>query len=176
MDCRHHRHEYQEGRGIFVYDARMRKAMLRFKGSGHRQNARAYAEAMAEYARAELARWRPDALIPVPIHASRMKKRGFNQAECIAKELSDLTGIPCISWLVEKTAPTAPQKTLSAGERRQNMKKSLQVRYELNGGSFVVIDDVYTTGSTIDAVAAVLKDAGAGRVYFLTVCIGKQST
>ncbi|MBR2258668.1 MAG: ComF family protein [Blautia sp.] len=173
-DCADHPHVFDEGRGIFVYDAKMRSSILRYKESGHRRNARAYAEAMAENAGTELARWRPDALIPVPVHASRRKSRGFNQAECIAEELSALTGIPCINWLVEKVRPTASQKTLSAAARRQNLKQSLRVRQRLRGGSFVVIDDVYTTGSTIDAMAACLKEAGAQRVYFLTVCIGKQ--
>ena len=170
-DCLKHRHYFDAGRGIFLYDSIMRKSLLAYKNAGHRQYAGFYAHAMATYAGRQILAWKPDMIVAVPIHPSRMRERGFNQAELIAKDLASATGIPFEPGLVIKRMRTKAQKTLSAGERRRNLADSLAVTSSLKGLNILVIDDIYTTGSTVDAMARCLKRAGALHVYFLTVCI-----
>jgi ComF family protein len=114
------------------------------------------------------------AIIPVPIHRSRLRQRGYNQAELVAKELSRLTGIPMYGKLVKRTKKTVPQKMLNPNERQNNLKKAFNIDsnvVKLN--KTILIDDIYTTGSTIDAVAMELKRHGVKSVFFITLCIGE---
>ena len=87
--------------------------------------------------------------------------RGFNQAAYLAERLSVLTGIPWNEHLVKKIRSTRSQKKLNAIQRRQNLKNAYQVTEKIPGFSVLVVDDVYTTGSTADAMAMCLLEAGA---------------
>ena len=117
---------------------------------------------------------RADALIPVPLHKGKLRVRGYNQAEVLAKELSVLTGIPMFPDLIERVEKTAPMKDLSAAERQNNLKRAFKIRRnDVKLSTIIIIDDIYTTGSTIDAVSREFKKAGAQRIYFLTLAIGR---
>ena len=103
-----------------------------------------------------------------------MKKRGYNQAYLIAAGLSDRLAIPVCNDLVIRTAATGAQKELGALQRQNNLKKAFKVSgngVKLN--SVLIVDDIYTTGATIDALASCLREAGVGKVYFATLCIGR---
>jgi len=122
----------------------------------------------------ELRLMEADAIIPVPIHRSRYRRRGYNQAELVAAELSRLTGIPMYERLVTRSRKTAPQKELTIQERQNNLKKAFNIStnvVKLN--KTILIDDIYTTGSTLDAVALELKRHGVKSVYFIALCIGE---
>ena len=116
---------------------------------------------------------RAEALVPVPLHKSRFRKRGYNQAQVLAEELSALTGIPVRTDLIERAEKTAPMKDLSAAERQNNLKKAFKICRNDVKLSIIVIDDIYTTGSTIDAMSRELKKAGVERIYFVTLAIGR---
>ena len=118
-------------------------------------------------------RWKPDLVVPVPLHPRKKRMRGFNQAAYLAERLSVLTGIPWNEHLVKKIRSTRSQKKLNAIQRRQNLKNAYQVTEKIPGFSVLVVDDVYTTGSTADAMAMCLLEAGAEKVYFLTICAGR---
>ena len=75
--------------------------------------------------------------------------------------------------MVRKVRNTRSQKKLNAAKRRQNLKNAYQVTADITGLSVLVVDDVYTTGSTMDAMAQCLLEAGAKEAYFLTVCAGR---
>ena len=112
-------------------------------------------------------------IVPVPLFAGKLRSRGFNQAELLAREISELLNIPMASGLVERVRSTTAQKELGAFERRKNLKKAFKIRRnDVELDSIIVVDDIYTTGSTIDGVAQVLKEAGAKRVYAATLAIG----
>ena len=117
---------------------------------------------------------RPDAMVPVPVHKKRMKKRGYNQAAVLAERLSAYTGIPVLeNWLVRE-GDTAPLKDLGAQERQNNLKKAFKiVRNDVKLNTIVIIDDIYTTGSTVDAIAQVIRQHSDCRVYVLTAAIGR---
>ena len=97
----------------------------------------------------------------------------FHQEAYLAERLSVLTGIPWNEHLVKKIRSTRSQKKLNAIQRRQNLKNAYQVTEKIPGFSVLVVDDVYTTGSTADAMAMCLLEAGAEKVYFLTICAGR---
>lgn len=117
---------------------------------------------------------RPDALVPVPVHPARKRQRGYNQAELIARELSRCSGIPLNTQLIRRTKRTRPLKSLSYLERQNNLKKAFKMwKNDVKLSTIVIIDDIYTTGSTIDAMAQVLQAAGIRRIYFMTLTIGR---
>ena len=118
--------------------------------------------------------WQPDALIPVPLHKSRMRKRGFNQAALVAERMGERLGIPVEEKLLIRVKKTNPQKELNDSARRENLKNAFQLcGNDVKLKRVVLIDDIYTTGSTLDAAAAALLAAGVEKVYFLSICIGR---
>lgn len=171
-DCSTHTRRFAQGRGIFLYDDRMKASLMKYKYYGCREYGDFYAKAMCAFAAGELKRWRPQLIVPVPLHRKKERMRGFNQAAYLAERISEDTGIPADCTLVCKTRNTKSQKKLNANQRRRNLKEAFHVCRRVEGLRILVIDDVYTTGSTVDAMAECLLEAGAGEVFFLTVCIG----
>ena len=111
-----------------------------------------------------------DFIIPIPLSKERFKKRGYNQSELLARELSKLIDIPTNTEIVERIKNTETQTKLSFVERQENLNGAFKVssKEKVKGKSFILIDDVLTTGSTVSHCAEVLKRAGAKAVYFLT--------
>ncbi|HIT66112.1 MAG TPA: ComF family protein [Candidatus Merdisoma merdipullorum] len=172
-DCSRGKHLFTRGRAAFVYDSRMRGSIGRFKYRNRREYADFYAEELANLCGEAVLSWRPDALIPVPLHRSRQRKRGFNQAELVAKRLGRRLNIPVTEKTLFRIKKTSPQKELSDTQRRANLKNAFQVREnDVRLKRVVLIDDIYTTGSTVDAAASVLLEHGVENVYFLAICIG----
>jgi ComF family protein len=102
--------------------------------------------------------------VPVPLHPSRYRTRGFNQALEIARPLADRLKLPLCPNLCRRVRPTPPQRLLDAQTRRQNLRGAFQTTADLSGCRIALVDDVLTTGATADALAAVLKQAGAKQV------------
>jgi ComF family protein len=105
-----------------------------------------------------------DLIVPVPLHRSRERQRGYNQAELIASRLR----LPMTTRLLRRRKNTPSQTGLTRNERKRNLAAAFEVRGEVKG-TIIVVDDVYTTGSTINEIARALKRAGAERVEALTV-------
>lgn len=114
----------------------------------------------------------PDIIIPVPISKRRRKERGFNQAELIADAMSDMTGGKIIvdSMLVEKTVDSIPQARLKGKERLDNLRGAfnLTTKKSLKGKNILIVDDVFTTGSTVNEVARVLRRLHPETINVLT--------
>jgi ComF family protein len=112
-----------------------------------------------------------DLLIPVPLHTERLRERGFNQALLLVRELSHRTGIPYRKRALQKVRPTIPQVNLSGVEREKGVKGSFHTigKEELEGKSILLVDDVYTTGATVNECSKVLLAGGAERVDVLTL-------
>jgi ComF family protein len=110
-----------------------------------------------------------EVLIPVPLHPRRLRERGYNQATLLAGEVGKLTDLPVAEGLLLRKRDTITQaRTASAIERRSNVHDAFICRQGLHGERILLIDDVCTTGATLDACAAALKTAGAGPVWGLT--------
>ena len=129
---------------------------------------------MAETFLDQVRRWEIEEIIPVPLHSSRRRARGYNQAELLADELGKRWGIPVNKKAVIRIQKTIPQKELGNRARIENLKAAFGVsKTWIPKQKVLIIDDIYTTGNTIHRVAKVLKKAGAQKVYFLTISIGQ---
>ena len=173
FDCSRHERSFESGAALFNYNETAKKSMAAIKYRNKREFLDFYAEMMAYRFRHTIQNWKPDVLIPVPVHPSRRRKRGFNQAEELARRLSKLLRIPVESRLLVRTRKTAPQRELNPQQRLANLKQAFSV----NPGRpipqrVVLVDDIYTTGSTMEACSRALKAAGVQEIHFLTICVG----
>ena len=109
-----------------------------------------------------------DAVVPVPLHRSRKRRRGFNQAELLGRGVARRLGVP-VSDTLEAVRRTRDQVELSAGERRANVEGASSARTRVRG-SILLVDDVFTTGATMSSCARALTRAGADEVYALSLC------
>ena len=172
-DCMRHRHVFDRGRALFVYKS-MADSIYRFKYKGRQEYGAYYGVCIGKHLGSWIRHCRPDALVPVPIHKSRLQMRGYNQAEVLAKELGTVLGIPVYSDLIRRVRKTDPMKDLSVTDRQNNLKRAFKIcRNDVKLSTIVIIDDIYTTGSTIDAMSYELRKAGVKHVYFVTLAIGK---
>ena len=152
----------------------MADSIFRFKYMGRQEYAGFYAKDLYDRYGFWLHPVRPDALVPVPIHASRKRKRGYNQAELLAAELSKYSGIPVNSKLIIRKKKTKPQKDLTMQERQNNLKKAFKIcQNDVKLSTIVIIDDIYTTGSTIDDMAKLLMTSGIQKVYYVALAVGR---
>lgn len=112
--------------------------------------------------------------IPIPLHPFRYNGRGFNQAELLAREFCRMTGLPCLNDVLIRNRPTPPQADLSRIDRQVNIRDAFScIKPEsISGVDVVLIDDVYTTGATLQEAARVLKECGAGTIRALTFAHG----
>lgn len=114
-----------------------------------------------------------DLLVPVPLHKSRLRERGYNQSLLLVKELHRLTKIPYGTQLI-RSRPTSHQTGLSRTARLDNLHNAFKVKKpeQIQGKSIILVDDVFTTGATLRACAAALKQAGAENICGLTIASG----
>ena len=129
---------------------------------------------MAWHLGRQILSWKVDALVPVPLHPARKRKRGYNQAELLALEIGKQLGLRVENnWLI-RTKNTVPQKLLNGQERQNNLKKAFNIgRNDVKlYDRIILVDDIYTTGTTIDTVSEVLLKGGAERIYYICVSIG----
>ena len=115
-----------------------------------------------------------DFLVPVPLSPERFSERGYNQAEIIAKAISEKFNIPLRTDILIKIKDTRPQSTLSRNEREANIKDAYNCTKDVCGKNIILIDDVFTTGYTLDYCAKALKEQGADNVIAITVTHGTQ--
>lgn len=172
-DCQKIHHIYNEGTGVFLYDDVMRETMSYLKYKHRREYGRVLGNLVYEETRDQICRWNPEAIVPVPVHKRKKEERGYNQAEEIARPIAERSEVPLRTDLLFRTEETRAMKNLTAVERRQNLQHAFSVAKDQKIPERVLlVDDIYTTGSTIDACSAALRSAGAVQINFLTVCIG----
>ncbi len=172
-DCRKRGHVFEAGRSVFSYQGDLRRSLYRLKYNGKQEYGIVFGREMARETGSWIRLVGITRIVPVPLHPSRQRERGYNQAALPARELGRLLGIPVDEKLLYRTKRTAPLKTMSGSERRANLRSAFEVRGHIRPGErILLVDDIFTTGSTADAAAACLKQAGNCRVYVLTVAIG----
>ncbi|NWG02041.1 MAG: ComF family protein [Syntrophaceae bacterium] len=169
--CITYRNYFTMARALGTYEGILQAAIHRWKYEGKTSLTPFFGEWMAEGLKRY---WTPDFfdfLIPVPLHIERLRERGFNQALLLAKEISGRTGIPYRKKMLQKKKSTPPQVNLSGAEREQALRGVFQAteEEELLGKSILLVDDVYTTGATVNECSKVLLKGGAKRVDVLTL-------
>lgn len=157
-------------RAFGLYEGRLRDALHAFKYRRRIALADPLGQVLAAVVRGDPVLSAADALVPVPLHPSRERERGFNQAEELAKVLARQTGIPLLRALV-RVRPTVPQVDLSEAERRSNVRGAFSVRAPVRGLRAVLVDDVRTTGSTLAECARTLRKGGGKVVGAVTVAM-----
>lgn len=173
-DCGRREYAYDQGRSLWRHVPPVSQAIYQFKFHNKRYYGEIFAGEMARQYGKWIRRHEIEEIIPVPLHSSRMRMRGFNQAcvlaECLSRELQ----IPAGKDVVYRIRRTKPQKQLNDREREKNLKQAFGVARQWKAPrNVLVVDDIYTTGATIHRIAKVLKKAGAQKVYFLTISIGQ---
>ncbi len=168
---------FTTARALGVYDGSLQEAIHRWKYEGKTTLTPLFGRWMTEGLNRY---WDPtlfDLLMSVPLHPQRLRERGFNQALLLVEELSRRTGIPYRKRGLRKVRPTTPQVNLSGAEREKAVRRSFHVmrKEEVEGKSILLVDDVYTTGATVNECSKVLLAAGAKRVDVLTLAHALKS-
>ncbi|MCI8512363.1 MAG: ComF family protein [Lachnospiraceae bacterium] len=171
-DCLSRRRTFEYGVALLNYDETARRSMAQIKYRNKREYLDFYGPALAiRYGKA-IRRMGIDVIVPVPVHASRRRARGFNQAELLADILGRQLGIPVQPELLVRKKRTLPQKELTAAERFKNLSGAFRAPNPFPKlRSVLLVDDIYTTGSTIEACTRALKEAGVPCVYFAVLCM-----
>ncbi len=179
FDCVKKQHKYSYGISLWEYDSLMRKSISDFKYKSRKEYADFYIEEFVKNYINEIIIMAPDVLVPIPIHKSKLLDRGYNQAEILCQGLSSKLGIPTIPNLLKRDKKTLPQKQLNDKERFKNLQKAFSFnnkvmdRYNKPIDKVLLVDDIYTTGSTIEACTRILLSNGISNVYFASICVGK---
>jgi len=166
--CRLGIYRFDRARSFASYNLPMRKAIILLKYMGVARLGAWFAERLEEVYRADRALFPVDAVVPVPLHPLRLRERGYNQAERIARPLAKRLDLPLLPLLLVRTRPRPEQLLLSRAERWSSVKGAYAATPGARAEELRVlpVDDVFTTGATLDACARALFAAGA---YALTV-------
>ena len=156
-------------RSPFIFDGVMRQAIHELKYRNLRALAAPLAKLLYDYLMVNPVPG--EVLVPVPLHRKRLRERGYNQSSLLAREMSKLTGLLVVDDCLVRQQPAPPQaRTASISERQRNVAGAFACRDgRLRGKQVLLIDDVTTSGSTLNACAGALKSAGAASVWGLVI-------
>ena len=173
LDCQKTEHFFQSGRALYEYET-IKMSIYRFKYEGRKEYAEVYGKELAKHFGEWIKERKVDAIVPVPLHKEKEKKRGYNQAALIARAFGKELNIPVKEEMVKRVRVTMPQKELNGKERQNNLKNAFKIgKNDVKLNTVVVVDDIYTTGATMDAVTACLIRAGIKKVYCISLTIGR---
>ncbi len=172
LDCSRQKHYFVRARALYEYES-VAGAVYRMKYQGRQEYADYFGRIISIYLGEFIERVEPDGLIPVPLHPRKYNKRGYNQAALLAEAVGRYMGIPVYSKYVERVRNTEPLKMQNPRERQNNLKKAFNIaQNDVKLKSTIIIDDIYTTGSTVDEIAHELKAQGVERIYVITLACG----
>lgn len=169
--CRESVFSFERARSYAVYDGALVRAVVLLKYEPLEPLGRWFAERLADLARGDTVFQEADIVVPVPLHRDRQRDRGYNQAELIARPLARILGRPCRSVLLVRTRPRPDKLHLTFEERWSSVRGAFAARpgSQVDNRRVLLLDDVMTTGATLDACAHALRVAGAKSVVGLTV-------
>ncbi len=169
--CIRKRPNYDYAHSVFLYEDALIGLVHQLKFSEKITYARTIGEILLSALETDkaLKSERPDCLLPVPLHPSRMRQRGFNQSIEIARVINKKRNIPIEYNAVIRQCSTTSQTGLSAKQRKKNIKDAFAVTSNLNYKNVLIVDDVVTTGSTVNELAGVLKKNNVKRVGVLSI-------
>jgi competence protein ComFC len=177
-DCRKTPFQFDQARSLGFYDTVLRTTIHHFK---YRKQMGVLSEMdlMLEKYFHETPDFCQDfAVAPIPLHFNKMKERGFDQAFLIARQVAKLLKLPLEGGLLRRVKATSPQATMTRAERARNIKGAFEINRpeHVSGKNILLVDDVFTTGATVNEAAKILKKNGAGKVFVFTlgrVVVGK---
>lgn len=173
-DCMRKKHFFDRNVALWTYNKQLKLSVYRFKYNNKRVYAEFYAEEIMKRYNELIKSWNVDVIIPVPLFKGKLYKRGYNQAAVLAYELERLCRIKVREDVVVRVRNTRPMKELNDKERIKNIKGSFKIVPKvLQLEKVLLVDDIFTTGSTVDEIAKVLKTIGVRNVYVITLCVGR---
>ncbi|HKV03570.1 MAG TPA: ComF family protein [Candidatus Acidoferrales bacterium] len=169
--CRIAFYAFDRARSFAVYDAALAEAIVLLKYEEVTRLGEWFAARLAELVSQAPDDWLADVVVPVPLHRDRLRERGYNQAELVARPLARILRIKIEPRLLVRTKPRPPQLVLSRSEHWKSVRGAYATRKrpEVDNLRVLLVDDVLTTGATLDACARTLRKAGVSRVLGLTV-------
>jgi ComF family protein len=170
-DCLEHKTYFSHARAVFCYDDFILNAIHQFKYSRNISVGEMLASFMADFSFPDIDFTDYSLMIPVPLHIKRLRERGFNQSLVLARALEKKRRIPVSFSLLKRHKFTLTQTGSNRNERKQNIKGAFEVtdRKKIAGKNIILVDDVYTTGATINECSKTLIRAGAQKVAVLTL-------
>ena len=172
--CESHTRSFVRGFPALNYVSPVKEGVAALKYGSRKENAAFFAAEIMRVRGREILSAKPEALVPVPVHRRKLKKRGYDQAELLANELSRYLHVPVDTGLIVREENTPPQKKLNPELRERNMKSAFQMTEKsVNYSRVMLVDDIYTTGSTVEACTRLLMAKGIENVYYTSICIGK---
>ncbi|MGN0242612.1 MAG: ComF family protein [Lachnospiraceae bacterium] len=173
-DCNKYPKHFIRGYALYVYNDCSRPMMMRLKYQNRREYAHYLGQELARTYAREWMKLSIDVIIPVPIHAKKLAKRGYNQAELLAREIAKILHIPIASDALVRKSNTKPQKELTPIQRWNNLQSAFAVSPAKmqQWKAVLLVDDIYTTGATMEACTRILQEAGVQKIYVVSVCIG----
>lgn len=173
QDCEKKNHIFERNIAVAAYSDELRESIHRYKYKSCREYTAFYGELLVKHCGNFAKNWGIDVILPIPMYAKKQKVRGYNQAELLAEYLGRKLGILVRGDLLQRCANTKPMKELNDIERLKNLQNAFKVRRDVvKYKRILLVDDIYTTGATMDACAKVLKQAGVEKVYGVSLCIG----
>ena len=157
---------------IFKYEDIIREKIIKFKFENEAYLYRTFAQAVLNNKENIKFIEEYDYLIPVPIHKRRKKQRGYNQSELIARAINDnIKSIKLQTNILIKDKNIVPQSTLNQNERIENIKNVYKIlnKEKIKNKKILILDDIFTTGSTVNECSRILKEAGAKKIGVLTI-------
>ena len=169
--CRIGFYGFERARSFAVYNDAISEAIVLLKYEGVRPLGDWFAARLAQATIRGSGAWHADVVVPVPLHPERLRERGYNQAELIARPLAGRLGLRLDPHLLARTKPRPPRLLLSRRERWESVRGAYATRpgRKVDNLRILLVDDVMTTGATLDACARALKKAGAAAVLGMTV-------
>jgi len=170
-NCLRKRPSFDKAAAPYLYEGDLMTAIHEFKYGGKSYMVSALGPLLAAFASDWLKERDDLILMPIPLHPKRLRERGFNQSLLLARHVASRLDAKLDSLTLRRTRYTKPQTGLKSGERRRNVRRAFEVRNQkaLRGKAIVLVDDVATTGSTLNECARVLKRAGCKEVYGLVL-------
>jgi ComF family protein len=169
--CRRQLFDFDFSRACAPFEDPLKEIIHHFKYRSRRGLARPLAQRLVEAFQVHAEEFDVELVLPVPLHKSRQRERGFNQALELARHFCREVKLPLEASLIERIRPTKIQAGLSRRERRMNVEGAFQLTQprKADGRKILLLDDVFTTGATLNECAKILKRAGASRVCVLTL-------
>ncbi len=160
-------------RALGLYTPPFKKMIEEFKYKGKKKLGEIFGDALSSLLTNDPILKNADSLVPIPLHRAKIRERGYNQSEILARRIEENTGLPSNPCLLRKKN-TKSQTELSTEERFKNIADAFAFRrgFDISGKNVILIDDVTTSGATLSAAAKVLKENGAKEVYGLVIAKG----
>ncbi|MBI3571000.1 MAG: ComF family protein [Gammaproteobacteria bacterium] len=156
--CQQHRLHFDATQALFHYQPPVDRLIQNLKYHRQLSLARVLGNLLAEHLDTNTA---PDMLVPVPLHPARLRERGYNQSLELARVVARRFGLPLATHAVRRVRATPPQTTLTSSERRRNVRNVFHTTADFSGKRVAIVDDVMTSGHTVNALAKCLRRAGA---------------